>query len=76
MLIMFARKPNIVRLKEVLESNICFEHHKNPQVYIYNDVVTLECCCTYFFNDCRKLALDINEVLEIENLVIKQWLKG
>lgn len=73
---MFEWKPDIVRLKEVLETSICYDHRQGPKIHLFDDVLTLDCCCPFFYNECRKLALDLNEVLAIENLEIKQRLKG
>lgn len=64
--------PDIILIKEILEKIACSMHNIKPQIQISGNTMTITCCCDTFYDECQFVAQDINDVLAIENLIIKK----
>lgn len=47
-------------------------HSIKPQIQISGNTMIITCCCDTFYDECQFVAQDINDVLAIENLIIKK----
>lgn len=63
--------PNIIALKNVLEKNKCYHHSKVPRITVFDSTMVINCCCTEFHKECRKLAKELNVALKINGLIVK-----
>ena len=63
--------PEILELKRVLEENFCIDHVKRPTIEVFDNRMKITCCCGDFYNECRAIAVELNGLLEIKDLIIE-----